>query len=252
MSGHSKWHSIRRSKGVLDQRRGQLFTKLARDITLATRDGGSGDPNFNFRLRLAIDKAKESNMPADNIQRSIDRGLGKTGEAELEEVLYEGYGPQGVAILVEGATDNRNRTASDIRATFTKYGGALGESGSVAWQFETKGMLTIKRTAKLDPDEISLQAIDAGADDIAIDPDEIIIYTEFSNLSAMRTAMLALGAEVTNAEKVMQAKTTMTLEEAGALSALRLMEKLEDLDDVQKVHSNLDVSEEIAEKFAES
>src|SRR3712207_191410 len=136
MSGHSKWHEIRRKKGVLDQRRGQLFTKLAREITVAARDGGSGDPDMNFRLRLAVDKAKQANMPNDNIQRAIDRGLGKGGEAGIEEIYYEGYAPGGVAIMVQAATDNRNRTASEVRSAFNKNGGTLGESGSVAWMFE--------------------------------------------------------------------------------------------------------------------
>ncbi|GIV97073.1 MAG: putative transcriptional regulatory protein [Herpetosiphonaceae bacterium] len=250
MSGHSKWHEIRRKKGVLDQRRGQLFTRLARDITIAAREGGSGDPSMNFRLRLAVDKAKANNMPGENIQRAIDRGLGKTGEAELETIYYEGYGPGGVAILVEAATDNRNRTVSEVRAAFNKNGGSLGESGSVAWMFEQKGLLTINRTPGIDPDEVSLLAIDAGADDIVIDEDSMIIYTEFSNLNAMREALEAQGISVDSAEKVMQPKTMLQLDEKETLSALRLMEKLEELDDVQKVYSNLDVSQELAEKFA--
>ncbi|NCC31914.1 MAG: YebC/PmpR family DNA-binding transcriptional regulator, partial [Chloroflexia bacterium] len=142
MSGHSKWHTIRRSKGVADQRRGQLFTKLARDVTLAVREGGSGDPDMNFRLRLAIDKAKANNMPNDSIQRSIDRGLGKNNEAAIEEVFYEGYAPGGIALLIETATDNRNRTNSDVRSAINKAGGNPGEPGSVSWMFEQKGLLT--------------------------------------------------------------------------------------------------------------
>lgn len=250
MSGHSKWHEIRRKKGVLDQRRGQRWTKLARDVTIATREGGS-DAAMNFRLRLAIDKAKADNMPADNIQRAIDRGMGTTGEAALEELYYEGYGPSGIAIMIEAATDNRNRTVSDIRSVFTKSGGNLGEAGSVAWMFEPKGLITIERTESIDPDETMLVAIDGNAEDVLVDPDNIIIYTELTNLGALRDHLLEHEIELSGAEKVMQPKTTISVEEKDAFQALRLMEKLEELDDVQKVYSNLDVSDEMAEKFAE-
>src|SRR5690606_3901674 len=150
MSGHSKWHSIRRTKGVLDQRRGQLFTKLARDITIATREGGSGDPDANFRLRLAVDKARASNMPSANIPRAIDRGLGKGNESALEEITYEGYANGGVALLIETATDNRNRTNAEVRSTLTKAGGSPGEPGSVGWMFEQKGLITIDTTPSTD------------------------------------------------------------------------------------------------------
>jgi YebC/PmpR family DNA-binding regulatory protein len=251
MSGHSKWHSIRRTKGVLDQRRGQLFTKLARDITMATREGGSGDPDANFRLRLAVDKARASNMPSDNIQRAIDRGLGKGGEAAIEEIYYEGYAPGGVALLIETATDNRNRTNSEVRATLTKAGGNPGEPGSVGWMFEQKGLITIDLTAKkLDPDEVMLQAIDAGADDVEVGEDVIEVYTDFKQLAAVRQALLAASLPVAGAEKYMLAKTTIDADSADALKALKLIEKLEDLDDVQKVYSNLNVSDELAEQFA--
>jgi YebC/PmpR family DNA-binding regulatory protein len=251
MSGHSKWHSIRRSKGIVDQRRGQLFTKLARDIIIAVREGGSGDPDSNFRLRIAVDKAKGSNMPSDNIQRAIDRGLGKGGEAALEEIVYEGYAPGGIALLIETATDNRNRTNAEVRATLTKAGGSPGEPGSVGWMFEQKGLITIDLTAKrLDPEEIMLQAIDAGADDVEVGEDTIEIYTEFKQLAAVRQQLLAAGLPLTGAEKVMLPKTTVQAEEKEALQAMRLMERLEDLDDVQKVYSNLDVSEALAEQFA--
>jgi YebC/PmpR family DNA-binding regulatory protein len=251
MSGHSKWHSIRRSKGILDQRRGQLFTKLARDITIAAREGGSGDPDSNFRLRIAVDKAKGSNMPADNIQRAIDRGLGKGGESALEEIYYEGYAPGGIAILIETATDNRNRTNAEVRATLTKAGGSPGEPGSVGWLFEQKGLITIDLTAKsLDPEELMLQAIDAGADDVEVGEDTLEIYTDFKQFAAVRQKLLAAGLALSGAEKIMLPKTTIKSEGKEALQAMRLMEKLEDLDDVQKVYSNLDVSEELAEQFA--
>jgi YebC/PmpR family DNA-binding regulatory protein len=251
MSGHSKWHSIRRSKGILDQKRGQLFTKLARDITIAAREGGGGDPDANFRLRIAVDKAKASNMPADNIQRAIDRGLGKGGEAKIEEIYYEGYAIGGIALLIETATDNRNRTNSEVRATLSKAGGSPGEPGSVAWMFEPKGLITIDLTAgKLDPDEVMLQAIDAGADDVEVGEDAIEVYTEFAKLAIVRQALLAAGLQLAGAEKTMIAKTTIQAESDDALKAMRLLEKLEDLDDVQKVYSNLDVTEELAEQFA--
>jgi YebC/PmpR family DNA-binding regulatory protein len=255
MSGHSKWHEIRRKKGVLDQRRGQLFTKLAREITVAARDGGSGDPDMNFRLRLAVDKAKQANMPNDNIQRAIDRGMGKGGEAGIEEIYYEGYAPGGVAIMVQAATDNRNRTASEVRSTFNKNGGTLGESGSVAWMFENKGLITIEFPdgQAFDPDEVMLQAIDAGADDVEVDGNQVEVYTAFEDLNAVRTALQAHRLPITNVESLMRPTAPYTPDdEATALQALRLMEKLEDLDDVQKVFSNLDVSEELAERFAQS
>jgi YebC/PmpR family DNA-binding regulatory protein len=252
MSGHSKWHSIRRSKGVTDQRRGQLFTKLARDITMAAREGG-GDPDMNFRLRLAVDKAKASNMPSDNIQRAIDRGTGKTNEAQLEELYYEGYGPGGIAIIIEAATDNRNRTVSDIRSSFTKLGGNLGESGSVSWMFDLQGLITIDlENNKLDPDEVMLIAIDAGADDVQVEEDVIEIYTEFTQLAAIRQTLLEAKIPISNAEKVMRPKSLIEADEQDSIKALRLLERLDDLDDVQKVFSNLDVSDEVAAKFADA
>ncbi len=255
MSGHTKWHSIRRTKGVLDQKRGALFTKLAREITVAAREGGSGDPAANFRLRLAVDKAKQGNMPADNIQRAIDRGLGKGNEASIDEIYYEGYAPGGVALIVHAATDNRNRTASEVRSTFTKGGGNLGESGSVAWMFENKGLITLEFPPgqQFDPDEVMLQAIDAGADDVEVDGNEIEVYTAFEELNNVRAALQDSGLPITNVERLMKPKTPFSpSEEATAMQAMRLMERLEDLDDVQKVYSNLDVSDELADKFAEA
>jgi YebC/PmpR family DNA-binding regulatory protein len=255
MSGHTKWHSIRRTKGVLDQKRGAIFTKLAREITVATREGNSGDPAANFRLRLAVDKAKQNNMPSDNIQRAIDRGLGKGGEAAIDELYYEGYAPGGVAIMVQAATDNRNRTASEVRSTFSKGGGNLGESGSVAWMFENKGLITVEYSPnqQFDPDEVMLQAIDAGADDVEVDGNEIEVYTAFEDVNAVRIALDQQGLPITNVERLMKPKTPFSPgDDATALQALRLMEKLEDLDDVQKVYSNLDVSDELADKFSEA
>ncbi|HEY8925653.1 MAG TPA: YebC/PmpR family DNA-binding transcriptional regulator [Polyangia bacterium] len=251
MSGHSKWHSIRRTKGVADQRRGQLFTRLARDITMATREGASGDPDANFRLRLAVEKARAANMPSDNIQRAIDRGLGKGNEAALEEISYEGYAPGGIAILIETATDNRNRTASEVRATLTKAGGNPGEPGSVAWMFEQKGLITIDlNTKKLDPDEVMLLAIDAGADDVEVGEEDLEVYTDFKQLAAVRQKLLEAGLPISSAERIMRPTTIIQAATPEALKALRLIEKLEDLDDVQKVYSNLDVTDELAEQFA--
>lgn len=252
MSGHSKWHSIRRTKGVTDQRRGQLFTKLARDITMAAREGG-GDADMNFRLRLAVDKAKASNMPSDNIQRAIDRGTGKGNEAQLEELYYEGYGPGGIAIMIEAATDNRNRTVSDVRSSFTKLGGNLGEAGSVSWMFEQKGLITIELDGvKLDPDEVMLTAIDAGADDVQVEEDVIEVYTDFTQLAVVRQKLIDDKLPISSVEKVMRPKTLTQADEQDSIKALRLLERLEDLDDVQKVFSNLDVTDDVAAKFAEA
>ncbi|MCX7791206.1 MAG: YebC/PmpR family DNA-binding transcriptional regulator [Chloroflexaceae bacterium] len=250
MSGHSKWHTIRRSKGVADQRRGQLFTKLARDITLAVKEGGSGDPDMNFRLRLAVDKAKSNNMPGDSIQRAIDRGLGKGNEAALEEVYYEGYAPGGIALLIETATDNRNRTNSDIRATLNKAGGSPGEPGSVSWMFDLKGLITVDLAGtRMDPDEVQLAAIDAGADDVEVEGNVLEIYCEWTQLNAVRQALLDQGVPVISAEKTMRPKTQIEPDEKDALAAMRLIEKLEDLDDVQKVYSNLLITDAMAARF---
>lgn len=251
MSGHSKWHTIRRSKGVADQRRGQLFTKLSRDITIAVREGNGGDPEMNFRLRLAIDKAKQANVPADTIQRAIDRGLGKGNEAALEEIYYEGYAPGGVAILIEAATDNRNRTSSEVRSTLNKAGANPGEPGSVAWMFEQKGLITIDLSVGgLDADEVTLQAIDAGAEDVEVNDDVLEIYTDWTDLNTVRQTLVDQELPVIGAEKTMRPTTQIQLPDVqDALQVLRLMEKLEDLDDVQKVYSNLEITEELAAQF---
>ena len=200
MSGHSKWHSIRRSKGVLDQRRGAVLTKIAREITVAAKEGG-GDPEMNFRLRLAVDKAKQANMPGDNIQRAIDRATAKGGEAAIDELYYEGYAPGGVALIVHAATDNRNRTAAEVRAAFTKGGGNLGETGSVAWMFEPKGLITIEmpENKPFDPDEVMLQAIDAGGDDVLVDDHVVEVYTEFTDVNDVRLRLVEAGLPVATA-----------------------------------------------------
>jgi YebC/PmpR family DNA-binding regulatory protein len=220
---------------------------VAREISVAARQGG-GDPEANYRLRLAIEKARSVNMPADNIKRTIEKATGG-GEAEqFEEIVYEGYGPGGVAVLVEAATDNRNRTAAEVRSIFTKTGGQLAGHGAVAWQFEPRGLITIARNG-VDADEVALAAIDAGADDVDTDAsDAIEIYTDPGHLEAIRKALEETGVAVESAESTMIAKQTVELDSAKARQALRLVEMLEDLDDVQRVSANFDIPEDV---FAE-
>ena len=248
MSGHSKWSTIKRQKGVTDAKRGALFTKVAREISVAARQGG-GDPDANYRLRLAIEKARSVNMPSDNIKRTIDKAVGG-GEAEqYEEIVYEGYGPGGVAVLVEAATDNRNRTAAEVRSIFTKSGGQLAGSGAVAWQFEPRGLIAINRNGGVDADEVALAAIDAGAEDVDTDGTESIeIYTSPADLERVRKALDGAGMPVDSAESTMVAKQTVELDSARARQALRLVELLEDLEDVQRVTANFDIPEDV---FAE-
>jgi YebC/PmpR family DNA-binding regulatory protein len=247
MSGHSKWSTIKRQKGVTDAKRGALFTKVAREISVAARQGG-GDPDANYRLRLAVEKARSVNMPSDNIKRTIDKATGGGEADQFEEIVYEGYGPGGVAILVEAATDNRNRTAAEVRSMFTKAGGQLAGSGAVAWQFEPRGLIAVTRGAKVDPDEVGLAAIDAGAEDVETDDDTIEIYTAPSDLEAVRKALEGAGVPVDSAENTMVAKQTVELDSNKARQALRLVELLEDLDDVQRVTANFDIPEDV---FAE-
>ena len=247
MSGHSKWSTIKRAKGITDAKRGALFTKVAREISVAARQGG-GDPDANYRLRLAIEKARSVNMPADNIKRTIEKATGGGDAEQFEEIVYEGYGPGGVAILVEAATDNRNRTAAEVRSMFTKAGGQLAGSGAVAWQFEPRGLIAVTRGAKVDPDEVGLAAIDAGAEDVETDDDTIEIYTSPSDLEAVRKALEGAGVPVDSAENTMVAKQTVELDSNKARQALRLVELLEDLDDVQRVTANFDIPEDV---FAE-
>jgi YebC/PmpR family DNA-binding regulatory protein len=248
MSGHSKWSTIKRQKGVNDSKRSAMFTKVAREIAVAARAGG-GDPDANYRLRLAIDKARSINMPADNIKRSIDKATGG-GEAEqFEEIVYEGYGPGGVAVLVEAATDNRNRTAAEVRSIFAKTGGQLAGSGAVAWQFEARGLITVPRDGS-DPDEVALAAIDAGAVDVDTESDPIEIYTEPADLEAVRTALDTAGVNVDGAESAMLAKQTVSLEADQVRKAMRMVDLLEDLDDVQRVTTNVDIPEEVLAELA--
>jgi len=247
MSGHSKWSSIKHQKGVADARRGQLFTKLTREIIVAVREHGS-NPETNFRLRLAIQKARDHNMPLDNIERSIKRGSGELEGAILSEMTLEGYGPKGTAILVRAVTDNRNRTLQDVRNIFSRHGSNLGESGCVAWLFESRGLITIE-TNELDTEELALQAIDAGAEDVDVENGYVEIYTKPEELEAVRTALTQKKVPVASAELSMVPKTTVELEEKAAIQTLKLLDKLEELDEVQHVSSNADFSDAIVEKY---
>jgi YebC/PmpR family DNA-binding regulatory protein len=249
LSGHSKWSTIKRKKGAADAKRGQLFTKLGKEIALAAREGGP-DPEANFRLRLVVDKAKAANMPKDNIERAIRRGAGLEKGDALEEVMYEGYGPHGVAYLVEVVTDNRNRSVADIRRSFNKLGGSMAEAGSVAWQFESKGYLALEPD-DLDTEEVFDVAVEWGADDVVIGDDLIEIYTEPDDFSTVREALEKRGLELDTAELTMMPKTTITLDEKQALQNMNLISSLEDLDDVQQVYSNLDITDELMAKYEE-
>ena len=248
MSGHSKWAQIKRSKGVADVKRGQAFTKLGREISVAVREGGPA-PEANARLRLAIERARAANMPLDTIDRAIKRAAGGGEGAALDEVVYEGYGPGGAALLVEVLTDNRNRTVAEIRNAFNRGGGSLGEAGCVAWLFDQRGVVTLEVNGA-DPDEIGLKAIDAGAEDVRVEDGSVEVYTAPADLETVRSALAADGVIVADAEIAMVPKTSIALDPREAGSALRLIERLEDLDDVQKVYSNLEISEEALAEYA--
>jgi YebC/PmpR family DNA-binding regulatory protein len=245
MSGHSKWSQIKRQKGVADVKRGATFTKMTREIMLAAREGGD-DPEANFRLRLAMDRARGVNMPLANIQRAIDRATGGADGAQLESIVYEGYGPGGVSLMVEAATDNRNRTASEVRAAFTRHNGKLGESGSVQWLFEQKGVIEIDAAGR-DADEIELAAIDAGAEDVERDGSLVTVYTAPNRFESVKKALESQRLKVADAEISMRPSNTVRLEGDQAKKVIGLVEALEDLDDVQKVHANFDVPEEVLE-----
>jgi YebC/PmpR family DNA-binding regulatory protein len=242
MSGHSKWATIKRKKGAADIRRGQMFTKLARELEFAAREGG--DPNFNFRLRLAIDKAKAENMPKDNIERAIKRGAG-TGEGatQLEEITYEGYGPHGVGIVIQVVTDNRNRTVSEVRRALTRSGGSLGESGSVAWMFDNRGYISLPMQG-LNQDKVFELALDAGADDVEFTNESAEIYTIPSDLQVVRQAFQDARLSIENAELSLIPKTYVALSPSDTLQVMNLIESLEELDDVSKVYSNLEITDE--------
>jgi YebC/PmpR family DNA-binding regulatory protein len=249
MSGHSKWASIKHKKAATDAKRGQLFTKLARAITVAAREGG-GDPDANFTLAAAIEKARGYSMPKDNIQRAIDRGTGAGGaDEQIERVVYEGYGPGGAAILVEALTDNRNRTGSEVRHAFDKHGGSLGEPGSVAWQFEKKGVVLVDADRYGEEDLIA--AIDAGADDVAADGDLLKVTSAPASLAAVRGALEEAGVEVRAAELAMEPNAIVAIDgESEARALIRLIEALDDRDDVESVHANFDIPEALLEQAA--
>ncbi|HLB44188.1 MAG TPA: YebC/PmpR family DNA-binding transcriptional regulator [Candidatus Limnocylindrales bacterium] len=243
MSGHSKWSQIKRQKGANDAKRGAVFTKVGREISIAARMGG-GDPDANYRLRLAVEKARSVNMPADNIKRAIERATAGSAADQYEEIVYEGYGPGGVAILVEAATDNKNRTVADVRSLFVKSGGSLAGAGAVAWQFEPRGVVAVARNGR-NPDDIALEAIDAGADDVDTDGDPIEVVTDPGHLEQLRKALESSGVAVESAEVTMHAKTPIEVDQHVALQNLRLIEALEDLDDVQRVTANFDLPSEV-------
>jgi YebC/PmpR family DNA-binding regulatory protein len=247
MSGHSKWSSIKHQKGVADARRGQLFTKLTREIIVAVRQGGS-DPETNYRLRLAVQKARDNNMPMDNIERAIKRGSGDTEGGSLVEMVLEGYGPSGAAILVEALTDNRNRTLQEVRSLFTRHGGNMGEGGSVAWLFDQKGVIRVD-TGDLDSEELALQAIDAGAEDVNMEDSQIEIYTSLEMLETVRKALEQNDIPIASAELSMIPKTMIQLEDKPALQTLKLLDKLEELDEVQHVSSNVDFTEAVLAEY---
>jgi YebC/PmpR family DNA-binding regulatory protein len=249
MSGHSKWHTIKHKKGAIDAKRGKLFTKLIREMTIAARIGG-GDPDANPRLRTAVDKAKGVNMPADNIKRAIQKGTGELEGASYEEITLEGYGPGGVAVLVEGSTDNRNRTVSEIRHAFTKNGGNLG-GGSVAYLFKPKGCIAIA-TSKITEDRLMEIALDAGADDIKTEGDMFEVYTTQNAYDPVLKAIKAAGVEPDSAEVGKYADNQIPLEGQKAQQMLKLMEALEDHEDVQNVWANFDISEKEMEAAAAS
>jgi len=248
MSGHSKWSTIKRQKGANDAKRGAIFTKLSREIIQAAKQGG-GDPAMNFKLRLAIRRAKAANMPNDNIERAIGKGTGGGSDEQLDEIQYEGYGPGGTAFIVSALTDNRNRTVAEVRHQFSRAGGNLGETGSVAWQFEAKGLITVPVDGK-DPDELALEAIDAGAEDVDVQDGVVEVKTDPASLEAVRKALEAKGLEVENADFAMVPKMTVELDEKAAHQVLRLIEGLEDLEDVQRVYTNADFSEAAVASYA--
>jgi len=249
MSGHSKWAQIKRKKGVADVRRGQLFTKLLREIIVAVREGGP-DPDANFRLRMAVDRARRENMPLENIQRAIDRASGRAGEAAIEEVVYEGYAPHGVALIVDTTTDNRNRTVAEVRNILSRGGGNLGEAGCVSWLFDVKAYIAIEVPGE-DTDEvqeaaeaIALQVMDVeGVQDVRVEGDVVEVYAELADLKRVRDVLTQMGLNVTTAEKTYLPKSMLALSEKDTLQVLRLLERIEELDDVQRTFSNLEISD---------
>ena len=243
MSGHSKWSKIKHQKGADDVKRGNLFTKLTREIIIAAREGG-GDPGGNFRLRLAVQKARDSNMPLDNIDRAIKKGTGDLEGGSLIEMVLEGYGPSGMAVLVSALSDNRNRTVQEVRSTFTRHGGSMGESGCVSWIFESRGVININ-AENVDADELALTAIDLGAEDVQVESGIVEVYTKPDTLEKVRAALEAKNIAIESSELQMVPKTLVKLEEKAATQALKLLDKLEEIDDVQNVYSNADIPDSV-------
>lgn len=251
MSGHNKWSTIKHKKGAKDAKRAKVFTRLIKEITVAARMGG-GDPGGNPRLRLAIQAARGANMPGDNIERAIKKGTGELEGVSYEEISYEGYGPQGVALLVECVTDNTNRTVSEVRSTFNKRGGKMGEPGSVAWMFESKGKITVARDS-IDFDSLFEAAVEAGADDVEDGDDEWLVMTAREDLYAVEAALAKAGVKVGEAVLTQVPSTTVELTEVTkAAQVLRLVDALEESDDVQNVYANFDVTDEVAAALAEA
>ena len=255
MSGHSKWSTIKRKKGANDAARGKVFTKLAREIQIAAR--GGADPDTNFALRLAMDKARAENMPKDNIERAIARGAGLDKDGvEIEEINYEGYAPHGIALLIECLTDNRNRTIAEVRRVLTRGNGNLGEPGSVAWQFTSMGYIVYNLVDDegvdlgLDPEEIFMAALDAGADDVMISDDVVEVYTERNDFAQVNQALTDAGYKPDSAELIMRANTPMELETSDATSVMSVVENLEDLDDVGRVFHNLELTDAVVAELA--
>jgi YebC/PmpR family DNA-binding regulatory protein len=243
MAGHSHWANIKHQKQREDRRRGKLFTKLVREITVAARQGG-GDPEFNIQLRLAIEKAKNANMPKENIERAIKRGTGELEGTNLEEIVYEGYAPNGVAVLVHTVTDNRNRTASQLRNAFSDRGGSLAEAGAVQWQFDRKGYVAVKNEG-LDEESVFDIVVEAGADEIEFGEDLIEIYADLQHFGAVQRALTEAGIPAEVTRLTMVPRSTVTLNDHETLRIMRVIDALEDLDDVQEVHYNMDITDEV-------
>jgi YebC/PmpR family DNA-binding regulatory protein len=241
MSGHSKWSTIKRKKGAEDAKRGKIFTRLARDIMVAARNGG--DPASNPTLRMGIEKARAANMPKDNIERAIKKGTGELTGGDLEEITYEAFGPHGIPILIQCLTDNRNRTLAEVRKVFNRQGGNMAEAGAVSWMFDTKGYITIERTAQ-DPDEVFLLAVDAGAEDVEISDDIFEIYTAATDLHTVSTALTDAGLNISDAELSQIPQNEIELGHKETVQVMGIIEALEDLDDVQQVYSGLSISDE--------
>jgi YebC/PmpR family DNA-binding regulatory protein len=247
MSGHNKWSKIKRQKGIEDAKKGQVYTKLTREIIMAAREGGA-DLESNFKLKLAIAKAREASMPKDNIERAIERGAGAGDGVVLEELTLEGYGPSGTAILIQTVSDNRNRVVQEIRNVFNKQGGTMGSAGSVAWMFDSRGIITVDIGDK-DKDELELIAIDAGAEDVKIADSSLEIYTRPTELELVKKSLDKSGVTISSAELSMIPKTLVEAEDKAAIQTMKLLEKMEELDDVQKVYTNVDFSDAQMDKF---